>query len=62
MASFVRLTPRVPSLDQSTVIPLRTKIYGNPKQHIHEGQFPQTKGVGAGNMKEDIHPEIMFGN
>lgn len=58
---------RVTSLEEPAVIPLRTELHGDPKQHTHEGPFPRTKGLGAGSTKEappapSAPPETMFGN
>lgn len=38
--STVRLDIKVPSVDDSAMIPLSTKIYRDPKQHKCEGKFP----------------------
>lgn len=47
----MRIIPKAPSVDECTVIPLRPKIYRDPKQHKCERQFPQTKGIETGNEK-----------
>jgi len=50
----VRTTTEAPSVEEFTGIPLRAKIYRDPKQHKCEGQFPQTEGIETGNEKGNM--------
>ena len=54
MILLVRITSKAPSVEEFTGIPLRAKIYRDPKQHKREGQFPQTEGTETGNEKGNI--------
>ena len=51
---LVSITTKAPSVEEIKGIPLRAKIYRDPKRHKCEGQFPQTKGIETGNEKRNV--------